>query len=226
MSSFGLIEKNLELSHIYQAVHLIFYLQDCGMPVKALSFLCNNLTNKIKKLSLFRIREFDSEDYILEEKHVIALANRCPLLEELDLGGQENFISEDALTTIIEKLQNLVKLKLPDTGRIPFPKLLELGSMPNLKYLRVHVDDSRMGRKEFLRKLWPKSKSELGYDKYDKWEKKTPLIKALAKNLPNLKINEGEFEIAHPDSQILFEGDEESLWEIPCNPTRDFYEPM
>ena len=94
--------------------------------------------------------------------------------------------------------------------------------MPNLKHLRVHVDDSRMGRKEFLRKLWPKSKSELGYDKYDKWEKKTPLIKALAKNLPNLKINKGEFEIAHPDSQILFEGDEESLWEIPCNPTRNF----
>jgi hypothetical protein len=64
------------------------------MPVKALSFLCNNLTNKIKKLSLFRIREFDSEDCILGEEHVIALANRCPQLEELDLGGQENFISE------------------------------------------------------------------------------------------------------------------------------------
>ena len=196
------------------------------MPVKALSFLCNNLTNKIKKLSLFRIREFDSEDYILEEEHVIALANRCPQLEELDLGGQENFISEDALTTIIEKLQNLVKLKLPDTSQIPFPKLLELGSIPNLKYLRVHVDYSKMGRKEYLRKFLPKSKSELGYDKYDKWEKKTPLIKALVKNLPNLKINEGEFEIANPDSRILSEETEESLWEIPCNPTRDFYEPM
>ena len=193
------------------------------MPVKALSFLCSNLPNKIKKLSLFRIRAFDSEDYILEEEHVIALANRCPQLEELDLRGKENYISEVVLSTIIEKLQNLVKLKLPDTGQIPFPKLLELGSMPNLKYLRVHVIYSKMGRKKYFSKFIDKSKSELGYDK---WEKKTPLIKALVKNLPNLKINEGEFEIADPDSRILSEETEESLWEIPCNPTRDFYEPM
>ena len=204
----------------------MFSFQDCGMPVKALSFLCNNLTNKIKKLSLFRIRAFDSEDYILEEEHIIALANRCPQLEELNLGGQENFISEGALATIIEKLQNLVKLKLPDTGQIRFPKLLELGSMPNLKYLRVHVDYSKMGRREYLRNFLPKSKSEHGHNKYDKFDKKTALIKALVKNLPNLKINEGEFEIAVPDSCILSEETEESLWEVPCNPTRDFYEPI
>ena len=183
------------------------------MHVEAISFLCNNLTNKIKKLSL----------KWLSEEHVIALANRCPQLEELNLGGQENFISEGALTTIIEKLQNLVKLKLPDTGQIPFPKLLELGSMPNLKYLRVHVDYSKMGRKEYLRKFLPKSKSELGHDKYDKWEKKTPLIKALVKNLPNLKINEGEFEIADPDLRFLCN---ERLWEIECKPSVEFYEDM
>ena len=192
------------------------------MSVEALSFMCNNFTNKVKKLSLFRIRELESEDYILEEEHVISLANRCPQLEELNLGGQENFISEGALTTIIEKLQNLVKLKLPDTGQIPFPKLLELGSMPNLKYLRVHVDYSKMGRKEYLRKFLPKSKSELGHDKYDKWEKKTPLIKALVKNLPNLKINEGRFEIATPNPSFLSKDD--SLWEKQCKPTGDFVE--
>ena len=39
------------------------------MSVEALSFMCNNLTNKVKKLSLFRIRELESEDYILEEEH-------------------------------------------------------------------------------------------------------------------------------------------------------------
>ena len=201
-------------------------LEDCGMPVEALSFLCNNLTNKIKKLSLFRIRAFDSEDYILEEEHVIAIANCCPQLEELDLGGQENFISEVALSTIIEKLPNLIKLKLPDTGQIPFPKLLQLGSLPNLKDLRVHVDYSNMSRKEVLRNFVPKSNSEVGSvsDKYDKWDRKTPLIRELVKNLPNLKINKGSFDIADPDSRFLCRKSAKvlGLWEIPCKPTRDF----
>ena len=222
MSSFGLIEKNLELSHIYQAVHLIFYLQDCGMPVKALSFLCNNLTNKIKKLSLFRICEFDSEDYILEEKHVIALANRCPQLEELDLGGQENFISELALSTVIEKLQNLVKLKLPHTGQIRFPELLELGSMPNLKYLRIHVELVDFSPTDFfhnLRASGPESMPQ----QFDALTRETTLIKELVKNLPNLKINEGEFEIADPDLRFLCN---ERLWEIECKPSVEFYVDM
>ena len=143
--------------------------QYCGMPVEALSFLCNNLTNKIKKLSLFGIR-----DCILEEEHVIALANRCPQLEELDLGYQRECISELVLSTIIEKLPNLVKLRLPDVGQIQFPKVLKLGSMPNLKHLHV----------------------------YDKTNSKSPLIKALVKNLPNLKIN-------HPDPRNLG-----YLWEM------------
>ena len=133
------------------------------MPVEALSFLCNNLTKKIKKLSLL--------DYILEEEHVIAVANRCPQLEELDLGFQNKRNFEVALSTIIEKLQNLVKLRLPDVGQIQFPKVLKLGSMPNLKHLYV--------------------------------DSKSPVIKELLKNLPNLKINEGTFEIAHSDPRNL-----------------------
>ena len=140
------------------------------MHVEAISFLCNNLTNKIKKLGLFDIRAFDSYD-ILEEEHVIALANRCPQLEELDLQSR-NYISEVALSTIIEKMPNLVKLRLSDTGQIPFPKLLELGSMPNLKHLYI------------------------GYAK-------SPLNEALVKNLPNLKIHEGSFDIANPDPRLL-----------------------
>ena len=147
--------------------------------------MCNNLTNKIKKLSLSGIHDWQSEDDILEEEHVIALANRCPQLEELDLGGDDNNISEVALSAIIEKLQNLVKLRLPDTGQIPFPKLLELGSMPNLKHLHVH-----------------------GF-----------LIKELVKNLPNLKINEGSFAIAHPDPRYPYQ---DYLWEMQCRPTHDF----
>ena len=149
--------------------------------------MCNNLTNKIKKLSLSGIHDWQSEDDILEEEHVIALANRCPQLEELGLGGQFNNISEVALSTIIEKLQNLVKLKLPDIGQIPFPKLLELGSMPNLKHLHVH-----------------------GHYVH---------VKALVKNLPNLKINEGSFDIAYPDP---LNPCQDYLWEMQCKPTHDF----
>ena len=157
------------------------------MLVEALSFLCNNFKNKIKKLGLFDIRAFNTYRNILKEEHVIALANRCPQLEELDLGGR-NCISEVALSTIIEKMPNLVKLRLPD-GQILSPMLLKLGSMPKLKHLQV----------------------------YDKTNPKSPLIKAIVKNLPNLKINEGTFDIAHPDPRHLG-----NLWEMPCKPTQDF----
>ena len=187
------------------------------MPVEALSFLCNNLTNKIKKLSLFRITGFDLEDYILEEKHVIDLANRCPQLEELDLGGQENVISEVALSAIIEKLQNLVKLKLPNTSQIRFPKLLELRSMTNLKYLWVHVDLD-VEPLDFISEY---SDSNVGswYEKLDALRRETPFMMALVKNLPNLKINEGRLKIASQNPTFL---SKDSLWEIQCKPTGDF----
>ena len=59
---------------------------------------------------------------------------------------------------------------------------------------------------------------------YDRWHSKTPLIKELVKNLPNLIINKGSFDIADPDTRFL---DRKSakvlgLWEMPCKPTRDF----
>ena len=197
-------------------------LEDCGMSDEALSFLCNNLTNKIKKLSLFRITGFDSEDYILEEKHVIALANRCPQLEELDLGGQENLISEVALSAIIEKFKNLVKLKLPNTGQIQFPKLLELQSMTNLKYLWVHVDID-VEPIDFISQYpdgWIGSNVEFWYQRLYAARMETPFMKALVKNLPNLKINEGRFKIATPNPSFLSKDD--GLWEIQCKPTGDF----
>ena len=191
-------------------------LEKCSMSVEALSFFCNNLTNKIKKLSLCDISTFDSEDYILKDEHVIVMTNRCPKLEELDLGGGcGNNISEVALTVIIEKLHNLVKLKLPDTGQIRFPKLLELGSMPDLKYLRVHVALD-VDLFDFLFNHPPKSLPE----KKDDLEREKPFIKALLKNLPHLKINQGRFEIAAPDPRFLFY---ERLWEIQFKPTDDFW---
>ena len=151
----------------------------CRISVGDLSFLCNHLPCKIKKLKFHgfcrkrlnyvTMLQCYKLCYILEDEHVIAITNRCPELEELDLGEREqNFISEVALAAIIEKLQNLVKLKLPNTDQIQFVKLLELRKMPKLKYLHL---------KPYLKR-------------------ETPLIKALVKNLPNLKINEGKFEIA------------------------------
>ena len=188
--------------------------------VEALTFFCNNLTSKIKKLSLCDISTFDSGDYILKNEHVIALINHCPKLEELDLGGSN--ISEVALTVIIEKLQNLVKLKLSDTDRIPFGKLLNLGSMPHLKYLRVDVGVDRNPLQYFLDN--PEEKIDTLPQKLDEWSRENPLIKALMKNLPNLKINEGpKLEIAVPDPRFLSIN---WLWEILCKPTDDFYEPF
>ena len=137
-----------------------------GVSDEALSFFCNNLTSKIKKLDLFSNR-FD----MFKDEHVIAITNRCPSLEELALSGRGTHFSELALSAIIEKLQNLVKLRLPNSGGNFSEKvLLELGSMPNLKYLQVR----------FTKNLAIRSK--------------------MVKNLPNLKINEKPFKIADPDT--------------------------
>jgi hypothetical protein len=186
-------------------------LEDCSMPVEALSFLCNNLTNKIKKLSLSFISAFDSRDYILNDEHIIIITNYCPKLEELGLGVPGEGISEVALSSIIEKLQNLVKLKLPCTGQIPFPKLLELGSMPNLKYLRVPVKHSVALNLNFHLRFSqnPEARAESLSEKIDELDRKKPFIKALVKNLPHLKINEGRIEIAAPDRCFSYE----RLWE-------------
>ena len=187
------------------------------MSVEALSFLCNHLTNKIKKLSLFRNAAFDLKDIILEEEHVIALANRCPQLEELDLGDHKNTISEAALSTIIKKSQNLVKLKLPEIGHLLWGNVLELESMPNLKYLHVPVDIDGNLIKGFLN--YTEENINMLPKKIEEWEKETPLVKALMENLPNLKFSDGRFEIASPDPCFL---SNEWLWEIECKSTNDF----
>ena len=216
------------------------------MSVEALSFLCNNLTIKIKKLSLFGIYAIDSKDYILEDEHVIAITNGCPELEELDLGGW-HFISEVAVSAIIEKLKNLVKLKLPNTdqitghipleklqnlikpklhntGQIQLGKLLELRSMPNLKYLNVNVDlDIDLFD---LFEVFPEEDSENVDEKIDELKRATPFIKALMKNLPNLKINEGKFKIAAHDPHYIKFRNSVWLWELQFQPTDDFLGPL
>ena len=198
------------------------------MSVEVLSYVCNNLTSKIKKLSLSRISAVDSKDYILEDEHVIAITNCCPKLEELDLGGRESVISEVALSSIIEKLQNLVKLKLPDTDQIVLGNLHKFRSMPNLKYLYVHVGlDYNLFDYFPLDESWD---NETIDEKIDELKRETPFMKALVKNLPNLKINEGRFEIAAHDPlcdprYISYENSV-WLWEIQFKPTDDFVGPL
>ena len=124
------------------------------------------------------------------------------------------------MTVIIDKLQNLVKLKLPDTDQIQFVKLLELRSMPNLKYLYVHVE---MDLADLFEHFPLDESLPLNVDEQiEELKMETPLIKALIKNLPNLKINEGRLEIATPNS--TFPSRDDSLWEIQCKPTGDFLE--
>ena len=166
------------------------------MSVEALSFVCNNLTSKVKKLCLFR-DSFPNGFDILEDEHVIAITNRCPSLEELDLGGSKgtNF-TELALYAIIEKLQNLVKLRLPNFGgKFSEKVLLELGSMPNLKCLNIR-----------------------------QYSRDDHVVKVLVKNFPNLKINEaGTFGIAYPEGSNNNFSNNQRLWDIQCKPTNDFY---
>ena len=72
--------------------------------------------------------------------------------------------------------------------------------------------------------------------KIQEWEKETPLIKALEEYLPNLKFNDGRFEIAASDQcfmskkiskrfEIFFFMSYECLWEIKCKSTNDFILP-
>ena len=58
------------------------------------------------------------------------------------------------------------------------------------------------------------------YEKLYELRRESPFMKALVKNLPNLKINEGGFpEIASPNPTYP---SKDSLWEIQCKPTGDF----
>ena len=90
---------------------------------------------------------------------------------------------------------------MPEIGHILWGNVLELGSMPNLKYLI----------KDFLKHT--EKNINLLAKKIGEWENKTPLIKTLMEYLPNSKCSDGRFEIAAPDPCFL---SFEWLWEIEC----------
>ena len=88
--------------------------------------LTDYLSSKLEKLSLRDIKS-------VRDKHIKKLVTRCKKLRVLDLGGTS--ISDESITTIIEKLNpTLEELDVSHTS-IHFAKLLRLTTMPNLRAL-------------------------------------------------------------------------------------------
>ena len=88
--------------------------------------LTDYLSSKLEKLSL---RDLKS----VGDKHIKKLVTRCKKLRILDLGGTS--ISDESITTIIEKLNpTLEELDVSHTS-IHFTGLLNLKPMPNLRAL-------------------------------------------------------------------------------------------
>jgi hypothetical protein len=112
---------------------------DCSLENESITFLCQNVTSKIKKLSISlnkedKRRKNQAKDVTSDQ--ITALGQKCPNLELFFLGGEEFTLSESTLDSIIDNLKYLVSLRLPKyLGE--YPKLLRLGEMSNLKNLNV-----------------------------------------------------------------------------------------
>ena len=123
----------------------------------SISFLVNNLTPTVEKLSLGYLEN-------LKDKHVKALVARCSKLSVLNLGNTT--ITDDSLTHIIENLQfTLEQLDIHLCHHITYGKLTELKYMPILKKLNWGINCDEMWiygvpyndrlKKEDLKKLMP-----------------------------------------------------------------------
>ena len=99
-------------------------LDNTKLDSESITYLCKNLTNKIEKLSLFRLKVTD--------ENIRSLVENCKNITELDLGATN--VTEVSVITIIEALgTSLVKLRLPNY--IEFTVILGLRCIPSLKYL-------------------------------------------------------------------------------------------
>lgn len=185
---------------------------DCSLENETITFLCQNLTGKIKKLSMNFNREIDPEgsspfwrknqatSVTLDQ--ITALGQKCPNLEEFFLGGEEYTLSESTLDAIVDNLKSLFKLRLPEyLGE--YSKLLRVSTMPNLKNLNVCT------MKDCIQI----------YENIEKFKREHHLIKSLRKDLPQLGINEGKFDTASPFT--LFEISS-GLWEVRCENLDNF----
>ena len=95
-----------------------------GLHQDSISSLCENLTIKIKKLSL--------ENLSIRDEQLEKLLTRCKSIQDLDV--RHTNISEISVNAIRNHLpETLKKLALPDTLHYTSIKILE--EMPKLEYL-------------------------------------------------------------------------------------------
>ena len=113
-----------------------------------MNYFCSNLTIGIEKLDISCQPTFGDDQ-------LKTLVNRCKTLTELAFGFTN--VSDESVDTIIQNLsQTLTKLQV-SSDNFSFPNLLKIGSMPNLKILRVW--DLPSNEKEELIKMLPHLKS-------------------------------------------------------------------
>ena len=117
----GLVELNLDNYHSWATMFGVNSL--CSESIK---FICENLTESIRKLSLF------NQDFITDS-HVETLLIRCNKITELTISSVA--ITCNVATYVSKYLSNtLVKLGLHANAMMIFVKLNEL-SMPKLEYI-------------------------------------------------------------------------------------------
>ena len=120
----------------------------------------------------------------VQDKHVKTLVRRCNKITELDLSGTS--ITNDSVESIITHLKTLEKLDLDFTD-IDFSKILQLKSIPTLKILRCF---------------------------YGVNKENTEKIKNLKQQLPQIRINEDDFQIASSTKEVNGSIDPDWFWEI------------
>ena len=169
---------------------------DCSLENETITFLCQNLTGKIKNLSMNLNKEIDptgisqfwrkNQATSVTPDQITALGQKCLNLEEFFLGGEEYTLSEATLDAIIDNLKYLCKLRLPEyLGE--YSKLVRVSTMLNLKNLYISTIYQR----------------------------------SLIKDLPKLVINNGRFGTASPFTSI---NSSNGLWEIRCEKLDYFME--
>ena len=196
-------------------------LMNCSLENETITVLCQNLTGKIKKLSIILNREFDPSgmsQYWREDQatsvtpdQITALGQKCPNLENFYLGGEEYTLSESTLGAIIDNLKSLSNLRLPEyLGE--YSKLVRVSTMPNLKNLNVCTVNDDYYNFEDLEKC-----REIYKEKY--WERYNLQIRSLKKDLPQLGINACRLGIESPFTSF---DSSSGLWEIRCEGLHHF----
>ena len=173
---------------------------DCSLENDIITFLCQNLTSKIKYLFMYLNRtESDPQPTNVSQDQITALGQKCPNLEDFFLGGEEYTLSESTLDAIIDNLRSLVNLRLPEY-RSEYSKLVRVSTMPKLKNLNIFT----MTAAYYL-------------DKFR--ERDEHLLRSLRKDMPQLDINTGRFDTASPFNSS---NSNSGLWEISCKELAHF----